>query len=178
MNKLLRNPWLVAALVIGMTALWWVQMRDILALGGVAELATPEVISQELMSESVPFDDSASEPLVIVAEPVTPTQLHWDSVPTRDPFGPVTTMTPTPSVAVVTQPNNVAAPVVAVLEPTLSLEAVLNTPSAQMAVIDGRIVRVGDKVGGRAVLRINNSSVALGSSVEWPQPLELKLPLR
>ena len=178
MNKLLRKPWLVAALVIGMAALWWVQMRDILAPGGVAELVAPEVIPQELLPESVPSDDGASEPLVIVAEPMTLTQLHWDSVPTRDPFGPVTTMTPTPSVAAVAQPISVAAPLVAVLEPTLSLEAVLNTPSAQMAVIDGRIVRVGDKVGGRAVLRINNTSVALGSSVEWPQPLVLKLPLR
>ena len=178
MNKLLRNPWLVAALVIGMAALWWVQMRDILAPGGVAELVAPAVIPQELIPESLSSQDSASEPLVIVAETLTPTQLRWDSVPTRDPFGPVTTMTPTPSVAVVAQPSSVAAPVVAALEPTLSLEAVLNTPSAQMAVIDGRIVRVGDKVGGRAVLRINNSSVALGSSVEWPQPLVLKLPLR
>ena len=178
MNKLLRNPWLVAALVIGMAALWWVQMRDILAPGGVAELVAPAVIPQESIPASLSSQDSASEPLVIVAEPMTPTQLHWDSVPTRDPFGPVTTMTPTPSVAVVAQPSSVAAPVVAVLEPTLSLEAVLNTPSAQMAVIDGRIVRVGDKVGGRAVLRINNSSVALGSSVEWPQPVVLKLPLR
>lgn len=178
MNKLLRNPWLVAALVIGMAALWWVQMRDILAPGGVAELPAAEVIAHNLMPANVPSNDSASEPLVIVEETMTPTQLRWGSVPTRDPFGPVTTMTPTPSVAVVAQPSGVAAPAVAVLEPTLFLEAVLTTPSAQMAVIDGRIVRVGDKVGGRAVLRINNTSVALGTSVEWPQPLVLKLPLR
>ena len=59
-----------------------------------------------------------------------------------------------------------------------SLEAVLNTPSAQIAVIDGRIVRVGDKVSGRPVLKIDSASVALGRGPEASEPLLLKLPAR
>ena len=178
MNKLLRNPWLVAALVVGMAALWWVQMRSILAPGSSADSSSPAAITSEEVVVETPLPVStSSEPLVVEQAQSRPTQLRWDSVPTRDPFGPMTT--PLPSTPVQTAQAPVSAPApVAVLEPSLALEAVLNTPSAQIAVIDGRIVRVGDKVGGRAVLRIDNSSVALGSSLEWPQPLILKLPGR
>lgn len=178
MNKLLRNPWVVTVLVVGMAVLWWVQMRSIWMPGGVVESPLPAVIPQPAMLETSLPETLNSEPLVVVQEAGKPTQLRWDRVPTRDPFGPMTAALPSPPVPARQAPVSAPVPPLAVLEPTLALEAVLNTPSAQIAVIDGRIVRVGDKVAGRAVLRIDNSSVALGSSVEWPQPLLLKLPSR
>jgi hypothetical protein len=177
MNKLLRNPWVVMALVVGMAVLWWVQMRSIWMPGGVAESSSPVAITAEVALDTTLPETGASEPLILALEPNKPTELRWDKVPARDPFGPITALMPTPP-APASEDAESAPAQVAVLEPTLALEAVLNTPSAQIAVIDGRIVRVGDKVGGRAVLRIDDFSVALGSSVQWPQPLVLKLPNR
>lgn len=178
MNKLMRNPWVVTALVVGMAALWWVQMRDILMPGGVAESSAPATLAPVAAVATPPPNSGASEPLVVVPTASVPTQLRWDNNPARDPFGPATTKISPPSVATSETPGSAAEPVLVALEPVLALAAVLNTPSAQIAVIDGRIVRVGDQVGGRAVLQIDNTSVALGSSLAWPQPLVLKLPRR
>lgn len=185
MNKLLRNPWVVAALVISMAALWWVQMRTIFFPGGLSEEVPAEVVVvSETVSEPLPGDDaSAVETLTIVPlseHELKATALRWDSVPARDPFGPlrkpVTTVLAAPEVLT---PN---APVPAVVVPSVpvmpTLEAVLNTPSAHIAVIDGHMVRVGDRVRGRAVLKIDNASVALGRSAEADPPLLLKLPSR
>ena len=174
MNKLLRNPWAVSALVIGMAALWWVQMRSILVPGGVAEAPPSALTSQEVAVENLAIDSRAIEPLVVPGTSL-PTQLRWDSSPSRDPFGPVTTSAPV--VLVTLEPVIAAPPEMPLTEVVPALEAVLNTPSAHIAVIDGRMVRVGDKVGGRAVLSIDNASVALGRSVDRPQPLMLKLPI-
>ena len=174
MNKLLRNPWAVSALVIGMAALWWVQMRSILVPGGVAEAPPSALTSQEVAVEKLAIDSRAIEPLVVPGTSL-PTQLRWDSSPSRDPFGPVTTSAPV--VPVTPEPVITAVPEMPLTEVVPALEAVLNTPSAHIAVIGGRIVQVGDKVSGRPVLGIDNGSVALGPSVAWPQPLVLKLPI-
>ncbi len=187
MNKLLRNPWVVAALVIGMAALWWVQMRGILQPGG-ASPAAPVAQVDTAPAESAPTSIDAADPgsanadgLQHDSEPparaLTATQLRWDSTPTRDPFGPLMVAAP----AEIPAPLELPAADTVQVEPVQvlpALEAVLNTPSAHIAVIDGRIVRVGDKVSGRAVLRIDASSVALGAGPQSLPPLVLKLPAR
>ena len=139
MNKLLRNPWVVTVLVVGMAVLWWVQMRSIWMPGGVVESPLPAVIPQPAMLETSLPETLNSEPLVVVQEAGKPTQLRWDRVPTRDPFGPMTAALPSPPVPARQAPVSAPVPPLAVLEPTLALEAVLNTPSAQIAVIDGRL---------------------------------------
>ncbi|CAN0417425.1 unnamed protein product, partial [Phaeothamnion confervicola] len=167
MNKLLRNPWVVGGLVIGMAALWWVQMRSVFYPGTngaepVAMIAN-DTASDTVGSENTDGIDTAVslaiEPLS--AQPRRPTELRWHSTAVRDPFGPLVA-----SVAVVTPPPVAAAPAeplsVPVVEVAPTLEAVLNTPSAHIAVIDGRIVRVGDEISGRPVLKIGTASVALG----------------
>jgi hypothetical protein len=180
MNKLLRNPWVVAALVAGMAALWWVQMRGVFSPG--ADAGTPATVAA---TPALPAASGAavSSDEAIAIEPLTPapahgpTQLRWDSTPIRDPFGPVAVAAPPePPPAVEEAPAETVA-----IEPVATLpalEAVLNTPSAHIAVIDGRIVRVGDKVAGRAVIRIGAASVALGGNAVAQEPLELKLPAR
>lgn len=184
MNKLLRNRWVVAALVVGMAALWWVQMRAIFFPGGASDEVPAEVVVSVAVDEPLPGDDAdAAETLTIVPLSelaLKATALGWDSVPTRDPFGPVRK----PVAAVPAAPEEPApsAPEPAVVVPSVpvmpTLEAVLNTPSAHIAVIDGLMVRVGDRVRGRAVLKIDNASVALGRSSEAAPPLLLKLPSR
>ena len=181
MNKLLRNPWVVAGLVIGMAALWWVQMRAIVYPGitgaePVAMLAN-DTANETVSSENTDSIETAAA-LTIEAMPdhsIVPTQLRWNSAAVRDPFGPVVV-----SAALGTALPVAAAPVetvsVTAVEAAPTLEAVLNTPSAHIAVIDGRIVRVGDTISGRAVLKIGTASVALGRSHEASEPLLLKLP--
>lgn len=181
MNKLLRKPWVVAGLVIGMAALWWVQMRSIFYPGmtgaePVAVLAS-DTANETLSSENTDSTEAA-ETLSIESIPghaIVPTQLRWNSAAVRDPFGPVAVsaavMTPLPVVAAPAETVSVKA-----VEAAPTLEAVLNTPSAHIAVIDGRIVRVGDKISGRPVLKIDTASVALGRSAEASEPLLLKLP--
>lgn len=174
MNKLLRNPWLVSALVIGMAAIWWVQLRHILLPGGAAESPAPTLTSANSATENLPVDTDTNAPLRVLS-PRLANQLRWDNTPSRDPFGPPTSLAPAnkePQITVAPEP------VLPVTAPTPALAAVLNTPSAHIAVIDGRIVRVGDKVSGRAVLSIDNTAVALGRSVDESLPLVLKLPLR
>ena len=180
MNKLLRNPWVVASLVIGMAALWWVQMHDIFYPGSTGvepvEMRTSETANQTASSAN--SDAPATVAIEAAsADAIAPTQLRWDSAAVRDPFGPVVL-----SAAVVTPLPVVVAPLetvsVATVEAAPTLDAVLNTPSAHIAVIDGRIVRVGDKISGRPVLRIDTASVALGASSAASEPLLLKLPAR
>jgi len=185
MNKLLRNPWVVATLVIGMAALWWVQMRSILHPGGLGGAEAVAQISTEAASSEVGDDSDDSQSLIIeplsVSRTSAPNQLRWTSAPARDPFGPAISATPVPAPApeVVEVPAAVAeVETVETVETLPALEAVLNTPSAHIAVVDGRIVRVGDKVNGRAVLRIDSASVALGAGREAGEPLLLKLPAR
>ncbi len=175
MNKLLRNPWAVSALVIGMAALWWVQMGSLLVPGGVTALPLPVLTSHGVAVENTAMQRSDIEPLVVQGASLS-TQLRWDSSPSRDPFGPVTTSAPV--VPVTPEAVIAAVPEIPLTEVVPALAAVLNTPSAHIAVIGGRIVQVGDKVSGRPVLSIDNASVALGPSVAWPQPLVLKLPIR
>lgn len=172
MNKLLRNPWMVSALVIGMAAVWWVQLRAIVQPDDVAESSSPVFISAEPVHENLPTDASSTVPQVAQV-PRVASQLRWDNTPSRDPFGPPTTSVPVSKEVPVTP-----APVLPMAAPPPALEAVLNTPSAHIAVIDGRIVRVGDTVSGRAVLRIDNASVALSRALDESQPLVLKLPLQ
>ena len=177
MNKLLRKPWVVAGLVIGMAALWWLQMRSFLYPGmtsdePVAVLAN-DTANETLSSENTETAETLSiEP--IPGHAIVPTQLRWNSAVVRDPFGPVAVsavvMTPLPVVAVPIETVSVK-----LLEAAPTLEAVLNTPSAHIAVIDGRIVRVGDTISGRAVLKIDTASVALGRGPEASEPLLLKL---
>lgn len=183
MNKLLRNPWVVGSLVIGMAALWWVQMRSIVYPGitgaePVAMLAN-DTVNETVSSENI---DSAEAAAILTIEPgpdhtFVPTQLRWNSAAVRDPFGPLVV-----SAAVLTPLPVAASPVetvsVKTVEAVPTLAAVLNTPSAHIAVIDGRIVRVGDKISGRAVLKIGTASVALGRSPKASEPLLLKLPAR
>ena len=184
MNKLLRNPWVVAALVIGMAALWWVQMRSIFFPGGMSDEVPVEVVVSETVSEPLPGDDaSAADTLTIVPlseHELKATALRWDSVPARDPFGPL--RKPVTTVLAAPEALTLSAPVPAVVVPSVpvmpTLEAVLNTPSAHIAVIDGHMVRVGDRVRGRAVLKIDTASVALGRSAEADPPVLLKLPSR
>ena len=171
MNKLLRNPWAVSALVIGMAALWWVQMGSLLVPGGVTASPPSVLTSQGVVVENTAMQRRDIEPLVVQGASRS-TQMRWDSSPPRDPFGPLTTSAPVTPEAVIAVPETPLTEVVP------ALAAVLNTPSAHIAVIGGRIVQVGDKVSGRPVLSIDNASVALGPSVAWPQPLVLKLPIR
>lgn len=183
MNKLLRNPWVVAGLVIGMAALWWVQMRSVF-YPGTSAVEPIAMITNDTASETVGSDNTEGIGTTanlaieaVPAQPRRPTELRWHSAEVRDPFGPLVAsaavLTPLPVAAAPVEPLGV--PVVAVA-PTL--EAVLNTPSAHIAVIDGRIVRVGDQISGRPVLKIGTASVALGRSPDASEPLLLKLPPR
>ncbi len=181
MNKLLRNRWLVGALVIGMAALWWVQMRGVLYAGGVASAEPVAVTAHEVPTgvgneETNASDTIAIEPLSRLRA-VAPTRLRWDSMPTRDPFAPIAVASSQVALTPV-QATPVESIALESAEAVPALEAVLKTPSAQIAVIDGRIVRVGDKVSGRPVLRIDSASVALGGGSEATPPLVLKLPAR
>ena len=183
MNKLLRNPWVVGALVLGMAALWWVQMRSIFFPGGVASAAppAPAAVESEVTQDTATSVDPASGDTLTI-EPIsdaprTPTQLSWDHSPVRDPFGPVTVNVPVVSVPDAPAPI-LEAPVVETLPALPMLEAVLSTPSAQIAVIDGHMVRVGDKVSGRPVLKIDPTTVALGRGADAAEPLLLRLPAR
>ncbi len=182
MSKLLRNPWIVGSLVMGMAALWWVQMHAILFPGATAEPVA--ALASDAAHETVNSanSDTAATAETLVIEPLparvaAPTQLRWDRATVRDPFAPLAVsaavVTPLP---VAVTPVEAASVVTIEVEP--NLEAVLNTPSAQIAVIDGRIVRVGDKVSGRPVLKIDSASVALGRGPEASEPLLLKLPAR
>ncbi len=188
MNKLLRNPWVVGGLVLGMAALWWVQMRSIFFPGGVvsAEPPAPVAVVSEVTQDAAASVDPAAvdatsgDTLIIEPStdtPRTPTQLRWDHSPVRDPFGPAAVAAPQVSVPDAPVPV-VEAPVVETLPAVPVLEAVLSTPSAQIAVIDGHMVRVGDKVSGRPVLKIAPTSVALGRGADAAEPLLLRLPVR
>ena len=177
MNKLLRKPWVVASLVLGMAALWWVQMRSIMLPGSEAAAApTPVAVVETASVEQSASDSTVTEPLSISLA-AKPTRVRWDSAPLRDPFAPLAPALPVVAPAPVEQAP--VEPVVVVTQDAIpALEAVLHTPSAHIAVIDGRIVRVGDKVSGRAVLKIDAASVALGASPNAQAPLVLKLPTR
>ena len=105
-----------------------------------------------------------------------PTQLRWNSRPRRDPFAPPPADTHITELAPPTVPQPAYAPLLEAPPPTPTLTALLDTPSAKIAVIDGRLVRVGDAVNGRPVLAIGAGSVALGPTPTTPQPLLLKLP--
>lgn len=187
MNKLLRNPWVVGALVIGMAALWAVQMRSIFFPGGLAgsEPAPPALVSD--VAVMAPPADTATDNVAgsdtLAIEPIDeaprrPTQLSWDHAPVRDPFGPLALGTPAVSAPPTPAPAPATEPVVETLPVVPTLEAVLSTPSAQIAVIDGHMVRVGDKVSGRPVLKIAPNSVALGRGADASEPLLLHLPAR
>lgn len=188
MNKLLRNPWVVGALVLGMAALWWVQMRSIFFPGGVVstEPSAPAAVVSEVTQDATTSVDvvsvDASNGNTLTIEPIsetprTPTQLRWEHSPVRDPFGPVAVAAPQVSVPDAPVPV-VEAPVLETVPALPMLEAVLSTPSAQIAVIDGHMVRVGDKVSGRPVLKIDPTSVALGRGADAAEPLLLRLPVR
>lgn len=184
MNKLLRNPWVVGALVIGMAALWWVQMRSIIQPSGASADDAPAAVVATAATdgaESPLSEDGAAGGGPLPApgpdQPLQPTALRWEAGPVRDPFGPVNAnaamAAPAPGEAEPVAQEVVQAP------PALPiLEAVLNTPSAHIAVIDGRMVRVGDRVSGRPVLNIDTASVALGRGADTAEPLLLRLPAR
>ena len=102
MNKLLRNPWVVAGLVIGMAALWWVQMRSVLHPGMTSAeplaVLAKDSAKQPLSSETIDSADTAESAETLAVEPLSarataPTQLRWDSTAVRDPFGPVAVST-------------------------------------------------------------------------------------
>lgn len=180
MNKLLRNPWVVGALVLGMAALWWVQMRSILAPGGVASAEPPSApVAASAAPEAATSSEGMASPDELAIEPIAdvplrPTELRWGHAAVRDPFGPVTQSVPVVSEPVAPAPA--LEPSVETLPAVPMLEAVLSTPSAQIAVIDGHMVRVGDKVSGRPVLKIDATSVALGRGADAGEPLLLRLP--
>lgn len=181
MNKWLRNPWVVGALVVGMAALWWVQMRSMFFPADMASSEPPPAaVSAAPADASSPGDATAGADLLVIeagdGRPRRATELRWEHAPVRDPFGPPALNVPVASVP--EAPAPVVEPVVAVVPAVPLLEAVLSTPSAQIAVIDGHMVRVGDKISGRPVLKIDPTSVALGRGADAGEPLLLRLPAR
>lgn len=175
MNKLLRNPWVVGALLLGMATLWWVQLRGLMLPGAEVATARIETVNAEAAIATAPPAARVATQAPSAAER-RPTQLRWNSRPRRDPFAPPPADTDITELAPPTVPQPAYAPLLEAPPPTPTLTALLDTPSAKIAVIDGRLVRVGDAVNGRPVLAIGAGSVALGPTPTTPQPLLLKLP--
>ena len=66
----------------------------------------------------------------------------------------------------------------AVAEPELVVASILHSPQRRLAIINGRIMRVGDRVGSSTILEIEPRAVILESPGGARQTLELRVPLR
>jgi hypothetical protein len=123
-------------------------------------------------------------PLVSQTEAVTPTTFDPTRVPApadveldrrpewrRNPFA-TTRRAVLPSVEAVA-PAPAPAPT---LETDPLLASILYSSSRRLAVLDGRIVRVGETVGGSTVVDILPNAVVVESPVRGRRTLELRLP--
>ncbi len=63
-------------------------------------------------------------------------------------------------------------------EPELVVASILHSPQRRLAIINGRIMRVGDRVGSSTILEIEPRAVIVESPGGARHTLELRVPLR
>jgi len=84
----------------------------------------------------------------------TPTEPGWGNDPFRRQFGPGSAVVPAPASV---QRHSDPAPAGAGLE----LQGVMNGPSGRTALINGEVVREGERIGSREVVQIGARMVTL-----------------
>jgi hypothetical protein len=133
------------------------------APGGAAPPLDPPAIPLDAASGPAPIDP---------ARVAAPTDVAFDRLPTwpRDPFADVRRR------PVVVAEETVAPAADPVVEPDPVVASILYSPDRRLAMINGRIVRVGEPVGGSVVVDILPNAVVIEAPGGGRRRLELKTP--
>ncbi|MFT3780830.1 MAG: hypothetical protein QM790_02370 [Nibricoccus sp.] len=134
MRKLLNKPWFVVLLAVAAIAVVWsaISPNSTQGTGPIAAPAPEEALASTGSPETLP------DGLPHVAATDSLKQLPAPK-PTRDPFAPKNTPTPTQS----TEPTSQEPEAV----DTAHLSALWNQNGVTLAVVNNRICRIGDSIG-------------------------------